>query len=233
MTLFDQIKTEVVKAQKEHNVALLGILRLMISELKYKEIDTGGNLTDEIVVGVLQKEAKKRGLPILKSTVEAVEVLTDAKAVEFLTSTNVLTKEEIHSRYHVAVERYNKVVEIELHTLSELVMGHVVPALEIQITRSGGALEAMMGRSKDAQTKRVEELEKTLGDCLNQVNQLSSIIAKVAETGDEQKKMKILAGEGLTAAGKLREAADLAEKLVADELWKLPKYREMLFANML
>ena len=60
MTLFDQIKTEVVKAQKEHNVALLGILRLMISELKYKEIDTGGNLTDEIVVGVLQKEAKKR-----------------------------------------------------------------------------------------------------------------------------------------------------------------------------
>ena len=213
--------------QVPRDQAVMELTRELVKETKAVRFE-GNNYSED-----WQKEAKKRGLPILKSTVEAVEVLTDAKAVEFLTSTNVLTKEEIHSRYHVAVERYNKVVEIELHTLSELVMGHVVPALEIQITRSGGALEAMMGRSKDAQTKRVEELEKTLGDCLNQVNQLSSIIAKVAETGDEQKKMKILAGEGLTAAGKLREAADLAEKLVADELWKLPKYREMLFANML
>lgn len=60
MTLFDQIKTDITKAQKERNATLLGVLRLLISELKYKEIDAAGNLTDEMVVAVLQKEAKKR-----------------------------------------------------------------------------------------------------------------------------------------------------------------------------
>jgi uncharacterized protein YqeY len=60
MTLFDQIKTDVTKAQKERNSGLLNVLRLLVSELKYKEIDSAGNLTDDLVVGVLQKEAKKR-----------------------------------------------------------------------------------------------------------------------------------------------------------------------------
>lgn len=59
-SLFEQIKADVTRAQKEHNSGLLNILRLLVSELKYKEIDEGGNLTDDLVIGVLQKEAKKR-----------------------------------------------------------------------------------------------------------------------------------------------------------------------------
>lgn len=57
--LIDQIKAELVKAQKEQNARLLGCLRLLVSELNYKAIDSGA-LTDEIVISVLQKEAKKR-----------------------------------------------------------------------------------------------------------------------------------------------------------------------------
>lgn len=59
-SLFDQIKTDVTRAQKEHNSGLLNVLRLLVSELKYKEIDAAGSLTDDLVIGVLQKEAKKR-----------------------------------------------------------------------------------------------------------------------------------------------------------------------------
>ena len=58
--LFEQIKTDVTKAQKERNAVLLGVLRLLVSELRYKEIDSQGELTDDLVIGVLQKEAKKR-----------------------------------------------------------------------------------------------------------------------------------------------------------------------------
>lgn len=58
--LFEQIKTDITRAQKDRNAVLLGVLRLLISELRYKEIDSQGELTDEIVIGVLQKEAKKR-----------------------------------------------------------------------------------------------------------------------------------------------------------------------------
>lgn len=57
--LIDQIKADALKAQKGQNAKLLGVLRLLISELNYKAIDAGA-LTDELVVGVLQKEARKR-----------------------------------------------------------------------------------------------------------------------------------------------------------------------------
>jgi uncharacterized protein YqeY len=71
--LFDQIKSDIVKAQKERNATLLGVLRLLVSELKYKEIDSSGGLTDELVIGVLQKEAKKRQ--------EAIEIYTKVNDV--------------------------------------------------------------------------------------------------------------------------------------------------------
>ena len=63
--LIDQIKTEIVKAQKERNAKLLAVLRFLVSELNYKLIPSVGGqvpgaLTDELVVQVLQKEAKKR-----------------------------------------------------------------------------------------------------------------------------------------------------------------------------
>ena len=69
--LFEQIKTDVTRAQKERNAVLLGVLRLLVSELRYKEIppvggQVSGELTDEVVIGVLQKEAKKR--------VESIEI---------------------------------------------------------------------------------------------------------------------------------------------------------------
>lgn len=66
--LFEQIKTDITRAQKERNAVLLGVLRLLISELRYKEIDSQGGLTDDLVIGVLQKEAKKR--------TESIEIYT-------------------------------------------------------------------------------------------------------------------------------------------------------------
>lgn len=71
--LFEQIKTDITRAQKERNAVLLGVLRLLVSELRYKEIPPVGGqapvgLTDEIVIGVLQKEAKKR--------TESIEIYT-------------------------------------------------------------------------------------------------------------------------------------------------------------
>lgn len=82
MTLFDQIKTDITKAQKERNAVLLGVLRLLVSELKYKEIDSVGGLTDDLVIGVLQKEAKKRQESIDIYTKVGDAARTDAEKYE-------------------------------------------------------------------------------------------------------------------------------------------------------
>ncbi len=181
-----------------------------------------------------QAEAKKRGLPILASTVDALDVWHDAKATDFLIKTSVLTKEEITSRHHVGIERYNKTLQIELNTLAEMVTQFVVPTVEKQIVHSHAALSVLtVTPAKQAQQARVGALETVYAECLKQLEALNEINAKVAADEDEQKRMKRIASEALPVAAKLRDAADRAELLVADDLWPLPKYREMLFANQI
>lgn len=183
----------------------------------------GNNYSDE-----WKAEAKKRGLPILPSTVEALEVLTDKKQTAFLVQTKVLTEQEVHSRYHVAVERYNKTVEIELSTLVQMVHGYVIPAIEEQITRSAETLEHLtVDKAKKKQGARLERLSEIFGDLLAELEALEKALGKLH--ADDAKKMHQLKYDILPIADRLREASDAAEQLVAEDLWRLPKYREILF----
>lgn len=219
---------DLLAKKASRDEAVMELVRELVKETKNVRFE-GNNYSED-----WQKEAKKRGLPVLSSSVEAVQVFNDTKATDFLVRTKVLTKQEIASRYHVTVERYNKTLEIELHTLTELVQGFVVPAIETQLERSHAVLGSMKNAAaKDAQTNRVQKLESALAATLTNLASLETVLHKAVDEKDEGKKMKCLAHEANPAALKLREAADTAERLIADELWKLPKYREMLFANSL
>lgn len=181
-----------------------------------------------------RREAKKRGLPILDSSVEALAVLTDKKATEFLVTTGTLSASEIASRHHIAVERYNKTLEIELTTLLELIHTYVVPCVETQIGKTGLAHEHISGaQNKKRQAARLEALSSAMGEMLSQAEALEKALDKLRQDGDEEKKMKTLSKDILPIAQKLRAASDSVEGLVANELWTLPKYREMLFADAL
>jgi glutamine synthetase len=178
-----------------------------------------------------QAEAKKRGLPVLNSTAEALQVWAQPKSVEFLQRTKVLSKDEVHSRYHVAVERYNKTLLIEHHTLAELVNTHVIPAIETQLRHSSATLAAMTTASaKSAMQKRIGALETTFAELTSALDTLKGTLDKVAKLTDEVEAMKFIASDVTPGARKVRDAADSAETQVADGLWPLPKYREMLFA---
>jgi glutamine synthetase len=205
----------------------MDLIRELIKESKAVRFE-GNNYSSEWA-----QEAKKRGLPILNQTVDAVDVLHDSKAVEFLVRHKVLNADEIASRYHVAVERYNKVVEIELHTLAELVNQFVVPAVEAQLHHSHQAHEAIAGSAMALHQSRVKKLSEVLGDVLGGLQTLHDKLEHALKYTDEAKRMKHLASEAIPAAQKVRAAADAAELLVGDKFWPLPKYREMLFSNYL
>jgi len=215
-------------AKHGRDEAVMTLVRELVKESRTIRFD-GNNYSDE-----WKAEATKRGLPILSTTPEALEVWHNAKSVQFLIDAKVLTKEEIHSRFHVAVERYNKTLQIELATLSELVTGYVIPAVEKQLSLSQAAMAGLVSPTgKGAQKARMAELEKTYAEILAALEGLNGALSKAEGVADEVARMKALAGDVLPVARKLREAADAAEKLVADEFWALPKYREMLFANTL
>lgn len=179
-------------------------------------------------------EAKRRGLPILNTTAEALEVYNDPQATSCLIKQKVLSEAELHSRYHINVERYVKTIDIEIETLIEMVETQVIPSIEGQIISLGEVQQNLISASlKKKHGARVQILEEAFDKILTRVDDLKNKMDQVRALGDEAEKMKKLAHEVQPLSFLLREACDTAEKHVNDVSWPLPKYREMLFTNSL
>ena len=219
---------ELLKEKPTRDEAVMEMTKQFVKHSKAVRFE-GNGYSDE-----WKAQAKKRGLPILSSSAEALEVFNDTKATDFLVQQKVFSKEELASRYHINVERYVKTLDIELLTLIELTSSHVIPAVERQLIElhkvNGGFLsKSLATRHKE----RIQALEDVFGEILSHLDLLSEIVEMIATKSDETEKMNALAATAQPAAAKLRHAADRAEQLVADDFWPLPKYREMLFANTL
>jgi glutamine synthetase len=177
-----------------------------------------------------REEAKRRKLPIIDSASDAFAIWNDEKATEFLVSSKVLTREEIVSRYNIQMERYVKSLEIELETTVSLVNEFVIPSVEQQLNRTYAVVKDCKSDALRGQlNKRVSGLEGCLTDLLEQRDILVKHLTVLEESHDEVKKVQILALDAKPTAAKLRAAADRAEQEVADELWGMPKYRDLLF----
>ncbi|HPI40565.1 MAG TPA: glutamine synthetase III [Pseudobdellovibrionaceae bacterium] len=222
-----ELKT-LLKTKNSRDEAIMDLIRSFVKESKKVRFD-GNGYSEEWKV-----EAQRRGLPVLNTTAEALEVFKDVKATAFLSAEKVLSTEEILSRYHISVERYIKTIDIEIDTLLELVQTYVLPAVEKQITALGTTHTYLnLSTLKTKHTERSSQLEKAYLAILNLQDELQMAVNKVRELHDEAEKMKKLAHEIQPLSFKLRESCDIAENLVADEFWPLPKYREMLFSNSL
>lgn len=179
-------------------------------------------------------EAGKRGLPILSTSAQALATFADKKQTEFLRSTGVLSREEIESRYHIFLERYNKTLELEYDSMSELVQTYVLPAAEKQLIQLGSVRALTQSAALQTQLlSKTKSLETVYEDILQSLVKLQSIASLVKNESSETQKIDLIAHQLFPEMEKLRQASDKVEVLVADEFWLLPKYREMLLANTL
>lgn len=214
--------------KKKRDEAVMELIRRIVKETKTIRF-AGNGYSDE-----WKAEAKKRGLPILNTTPDALEVLKDKKLTQFLVDTKVLTREEIESRYHIAVERYVKTLDIEHTALLEIASTYIIPTLEVQMQRLGEAHEAMTSPAlKKLHKARVAEFETVFANVLSGYESFLAKVEKSRKSHDEHKRMWDIVEDLQPSSFKLRDAMDHAELLVADELWPLPKYREMLLAHNL
>lgn len=214
--------------KKKRDEAVMELIRKIVKETKAIRF-SGNGYSDE-----WKAEAKKRGLPILNTTPEALEVLTDKKLTQFLIDTKVLSREEIESRYHIAVERYVKTLDIEHTSLLELTSTYIIPTLEKQMQRLGDAHEAMNSASlKKLHKSRMAEFEDVFANVLSSYETFKTKVEKSRKGHDENKRMWEIMEDLQPASFKLRDAVDTSELLVSNELWPLPKYREMLLAHNL
>jgi glutamine synthetase len=162
-------------------------------------------------------EAEKRGLKNLKTTPDALpEVLSDQTVAAF-ENYNVLSKRELESRYEVWIEQYFIRANIEAETAFSIAKTMLLPAAlrHLALIAESG-VSALEGEVRGL----VDELTDALGE----------LEAANADPSLEGLELAIHARDKqLAAMDEVREAADKLEKVVADDIWPLPKYEEMLF----
>jgi glutamine synthetase len=197
-----------------------GLTRILSAIAKeHSRVIFGGNgYSDE-----WHAEAVARGLPNNKTTVDALPSFTTPKAKKVFKKFSVLSERELESRVEIYWERYVKVQSIEAATAIDIASTMILPA----VARYLGILGAA-GSSRGVQSvaSTVTDLADQLVDA---IAALEVAQRKAHAAGTVQKVAKAFAFEVIPAQNALRDVVDELETLVADDLWPLPKYRELLF----
>ena len=225
----DYIATNLEKAVaggKDLNKAIQELLPGIIKESK-KVIFNGDNYTDE-----WHKEAEKRGLPNIKNTVDCLPVINKKEIVELLTKYKVYTERELQSRFAILAENYIKTVNIEGQTMSVMAKTLILPAAlryQGEVAQTVGATKAA-GVENAAQAELLKGLTATISDFQKASVALDKALGHHAE-GDAYAHAKHMRDSVIPAMTELRKLGDKLETVIADDLWPLPTYREMLFVR--
>ena len=221
----DYVATELEKLGRvnktQFNEGVQKLLQKMITE--HGAIVFNGDGYSE----AWHKEAKKRGLPNLKTTPEALPVLTSKEVVALFTKYGVLSEAELKSRQEIYLEQYVKTVLTEANLVIRMARTVIFPAAmryQGQLAETCASLKVI---GHDFKMATLEEVTTQLRTMQTEVDKLEKLIAH--EGGDTLAHAKYMCEKVLPAMLAVRGCADALEVIVADDLWPLPSYQEMLF----
>jgi glutamine synthetase len=223
----DFIATALEKATQggqDLNKAIQALLPGIIKESK-KVIFNGDNYTEE-----WHSEAEKRGLPNLRNTVDALPVILRKDTIELFSKYRVYSERELQSRYNILSEAYVKTVNIEGQLTSMMGRTMILPAAlryQAEVAQAVNATKAA-GVDNATQADLLKSLTITISDFQKGIAALDKALAHHA-TGDPYAHAKHARDAILPAMNNVRTLGDKLETVVADDLWPLPTYREMLF----
>ncbi|HEY0577996.1 MAG TPA: glutamine synthetase III [Pseudonocardia sp.] len=175
-----------------------------------------------------QLEAAERGLPNLRTTLDALPELISEPAMELFEKYKVFNHREMHSRYEIGLEQYALTIEVEARLTLEIGSTLILPAAVRYQTEVAGNLGALKAAGVEADVSTLAEVTGPLTDLRGALATLKAALA--ADPGETALAEAEHAREALLPAmAAVRSAADLLEGVVADDLWPLPTYQEMLF----
>jgi glutamine synthetase len=175
-----------------------------------------------------QIEAAERGLPNLKTTLDAIPELIKPDAIELFEKYGVFSERELHSRYEVRLEQYALTIGVEAKLALEIATTIILPAAIRYQTELAQNVVALKAAGVTASTTALEAISAQIADLETGLEELKAALGDhSAETAvDEAKHAQ---EELLPAMATIRTAADALEAVVADDLWPLPTYQEMLY----
>jgi glutamine synthetase len=183
-----------------------------------KVLFEGNNYSDE-----WHAEAARRGLPNNRSTVDALPSFTEEKAIDLFSRLGVLSERELRARAGILWERYVKISDIEASCSLELARTMIVPA----------SVRYLAELSSAGTSKTVVAISEAVASALDALGEAITKLEVAHHAAHEEESVEAEArayrDKVIPAQEVLRDAADTLETLVADDLWPLPKYRELLF----
>ncbi len=171
---------------------------------------------------------KERGLKNLPTTADALPYLQDESIVELFASTGVLTPIELKSRYEIYAEQYILSIEVEAKLVVDIAKTLIYPAAINYLSNLAAACSGMQGMSITLDNTTAKIVSAEANAMMAAVNELSEAMKKETFSSTEEH-MQYLAKDIRGLMDKVRIHADSLECEVADNLWPLPKYQEMLF----
>ena len=183
------------------------------------------------------KEAEKRGLSNNRNTPDALPAFISEKSIGLFEKHNVMTRTELLARYEIKLEKYIKKIQIEARVLGDLAVNHILPTA---IQYQNRLIENAKGLQEVLDSKTYVQLSRNQLNTIKEISEhVSSIKEGVTEMVEARKKANVIADFAPKAVAYrdtvlpcfdvIRGHVDKLELLVDDNLWPLPKYRELLF----
>jgi glutamine synthetase len=216
-----QIEALVAEGQ-EFNTAVQTVLEEIIT-VHGAVVFNGDGYTDD-----WQTEAAGRGLPNLRTSLDALPELVTDEALDLFSHYGVFTRREMHSRYDVAVEQYVLSIGVEARLTLEIGNTVILPAALRYQTELATNLASLKSIGAEIDTTTIDEVSTSIQDLRAGISALRAELAvdraSTMATEAEHARNRLL-----PAMASVRAAADDLEGLVADDLWPLATYQEMLF----
>jgi glutamine synthetase len=224
----DAMSTELEAMMKKGGSLESNVAALLKKTIKaHKRIIFNGNgYSDD-----WQKEAKKRGLLNLKNTVDALPEGVTPAVVKAFEKFKVLNERELHARYEVALEAYNKTINIEGQLMVLMADRYILPAAFEYLKQVGQSVAATKAGGVPSKVGKqvLSELVKLTDAFRAQTAKLGHALEHGG--GSAEKHAKYMRDTVVPAMARLRELGDEIETHVPHEIWPLPTYREMLFVK--
>jgi len=232
MLFKNEVDARIEKGEAKERV-LFDVIKKYIMACKAIRFD-GNGYSDE-----WKAEAAKRGLDCETSVPKIIDNYVLPSSIQMFETTGVLSAAELHSRSEVKWETYVKKLQIESRVMGDLVVNHVLPAAkryQTMLLQNVLAVKQVFSADETASLNAmdysiIKQIEEHSGAILEGVEHMTDARHKANRQVDERSKAIAYHDNVLPLMAEIRAHADALELIVDDEMWTLPKYRELMFIH--
>ena len=179
------------------------------------------------------EEAARRGLANHATTADALPCFIEQRSIDLFEEFGVLSESEVRSRYEVKLEKYNKLLNIEVRTMKRLVRRDYLPAINTfaaDVARHISEVRAVMPDADlSFQERKLRRCVEGAAEINNHLERLNDLHHEAQAIADEQERANKYAHEVIPVMDDLRQAVDSLEILVESKYWPVPSYNNILF----